>query len=152
MCTFLVMCMLITHARTPIPVSKVHKADPSTKIFVYRNSIKALNWFTDVREKLDDPAYSGWFIKFRDYKGQYKHTWHDAHARAHNCARHLTHAHNCARHLTHARTHSRTHARTHIYRVCFEIINPSVPEAKAASMYAGTRSIMLSYAPSLRPV
>jgi len=47
----------------------VHKADPTTKIFVYRNAIKALNWFTSIREKLDDPQYAGWFIKFKDYKG-----------------------------------------------------------------------------------
>lgn len=44
-------------------------ADPGVKVFVYRNSIKALNWFTAVREKLDDPQYSGWFVKFKDYKG-----------------------------------------------------------------------------------
>ena len=33
-------------------------------------SIKALNWFSSVREKLDDPQYSGWFIKFSG-KGNY---------------------------------------------------------------------------------
>lgn len=31
--------------------------------------IRALNWYSSVREKLDDPAYSGWFVKFKDYKG-----------------------------------------------------------------------------------
>ena len=31
-----------------------------------RNTIKALNWFGSVREKLDDPNYAGWFIRFRD--------------------------------------------------------------------------------------
>jgi hypothetical protein len=36
----------------------------STRVGVYRNTIKALNWMTSVREKLDDPAYSGWFIPF----------------------------------------------------------------------------------------
>lgn len=29
------------------------------RVWVYRNTIKALNWFASVREKLDDPAYSG---------------------------------------------------------------------------------------------
>ena len=36
----------------------------STRVGVYRNTIKALNWFSSVREKLDDPAFSGWFIPF----------------------------------------------------------------------------------------
>ena len=31
---------------------------------MYRNIVKALPWFTSVREKLTDPAYSGWFLKF----------------------------------------------------------------------------------------
>ena len=26
--------------------------------------VKALPWFSTVREKLDDPQYSGWFLKF----------------------------------------------------------------------------------------
>ena len=47
----------------------VRKASNTTRIGVYRNSIKALNWFTEVREKLDDPAFAGWFIKFKDYQG-----------------------------------------------------------------------------------
>lgn len=33
--------------------------NPSTNVFVYRNLVKALPWFTSVREKLDDPQYSG---------------------------------------------------------------------------------------------
>lgn len=39
------------------------------RVWVYRNTIKALNWYTSVRVKLDDPAYAGWFIKFKDYHG-----------------------------------------------------------------------------------
>ena len=39
------------------------------RVWVYRNTIKALNWYTSVREKLDDPAYAGWFVKFKDYQG-----------------------------------------------------------------------------------
>ena len=37
-----------------------------TRVFVYRNLVKALPWYTSVREKLEDPAYSGWFLKFKD--------------------------------------------------------------------------------------
>lgn len=63
------------------------------------NTIKALNWYvtggiqwadlflfsnlpphhryTSVREKLDDPAYAGWFMRFKDYKGpQSNHSYH----------------------------------------------------------------------------
>ena len=29
--------------------------------------LQALNWYTSVRVKLDDPKYSTWFIKFRGY-------------------------------------------------------------------------------------
>lgn len=52
----------------------VQAADPGVpgeqpRVWVYRNTIKALNWYTSVREKLDDPAYSGWFVRFKDYTG-----------------------------------------------------------------------------------
>ena len=39
------------------------------RVWVYRNTIKALNWFASVREKLDDPAYNGWFVRFANYTG-----------------------------------------------------------------------------------
>lgn len=39
-------------------------ANPDSKVFVYRNLVKALPWYTIVREKLANPAYSGWFLKF----------------------------------------------------------------------------------------
>lgn len=39
-------------------------ASPGTKVMVYRNMIKALPWFTSVREKITDPAYSRWFMNF----------------------------------------------------------------------------------------
>ena len=39
---------------------------PHARIFVYRNMIKALPWFTTVREKLTDPAYAPWFMNFSD--------------------------------------------------------------------------------------
>lgn len=38
--------------------------NPASHVFVYRNLIKALPWFASVREKLEDPAYAGWFLKF----------------------------------------------------------------------------------------
>lgn len=42
----------------------IKKANPDTKVWVYRNLVKALPWYTSVREKLCDPAYEGWFLKF----------------------------------------------------------------------------------------
>lgn len=39
------------------------------KVFVYRNLVKALNWFTAVRSILDDPAYSGFFLRFSGASG-----------------------------------------------------------------------------------
>ncbi|GAB5362746.1 hypothetical protein AAMO2058_000824700 [Amorphochlora amoebiformis] len=38
--------------------------NPASHVFVYRNLVKALPWFSSVREKLDDPNYSGFFLKF----------------------------------------------------------------------------------------
>eukprot|EP01065_Artemidia_motanka_P034933 TRINITY_DN42915_c0_g1_i1.p1 TRINITY_DN42915_c0_g1~~TRINITY_DN42915_c0_g1_i1.p1 ORF type:complete len:440 (+),score=155.68 TRINITY_DN42915_c0_g1_i1:56-1375(+) len=49
--------------------AKMTKAlSKDTHVFVYRNVVKALPWFTAVREKLDDPAYAGWFLKFDQSK------------------------------------------------------------------------------------
>jgi len=47
-------------------------ADPgvegySPRVWTYRNSIKALNWYSSVRTKLDDPKYSSWFAKFKGF-------------------------------------------------------------------------------------
>jgi hypothetical protein len=39
--------------------------DSRTKVFVYRNMVKALPWYTSVREKIVDPAYSGFFLPFK---------------------------------------------------------------------------------------
>jgi hypothetical protein len=36
----------------------------NTQVFVYRNFVKALPYFTFVREKIQDHAYSGWFSTF----------------------------------------------------------------------------------------
>ena len=46
-------------------VNAVHAINPRARTFVYRNLVKALPWFTSVREKLDDPAYSGFFLRFK---------------------------------------------------------------------------------------
>ena len=46
----------------------VRAVDRGVKIGVYRSAIKALPWMKVVREKLEDPNYSGWFVKFADYK------------------------------------------------------------------------------------
>lgn len=40
------------------------------RVWVYRNKIKALNWFSSVREKLDDPQFAGWFVRFKNYRGR----------------------------------------------------------------------------------
>ena len=40
----------------------------------YRNKIKGLNWYRSVRDKLDDPRYAGWFVKFRNYTGRASNT------------------------------------------------------------------------------
>ena len=42
------------------------KLNADSNVFVYRNLVKALPWFKTVREKLDDPNYSGFFLKFAD--------------------------------------------------------------------------------------
>jgi len=47
-------------------------ADPGVegynpRVWAYRNSIKALNWYSSVRKKLDDPKYSSWFAKFEGF-------------------------------------------------------------------------------------
>jgi hypothetical protein len=37
---------------------------PSTKIWIYRNLAQAYAEFVQIREKLEDPLYSGWFLRF----------------------------------------------------------------------------------------
>ena len=38
---------------------------------MYRNLVKALSWYADVSEKLNDPNYSGWFLQFDSAKKNY---------------------------------------------------------------------------------
>ena len=33
--------------------------NPKTHVWIYRNLVKALSWYSDVGAKLADPAYSG---------------------------------------------------------------------------------------------
>jgi len=54
-------------------VATKQAADGCTKkknvhVFVYRNIVKALPWFKAVRDKLDDPAFEGFFLKFDPLK------------------------------------------------------------------------------------
>ena len=44
----------------------VKAATPSARVFVYRNLVKALPWYSQVREKMLDPAYAGWFLRYSD--------------------------------------------------------------------------------------
>lgn len=50
--------------RLALQVAMTTEVSPSTKVWVYRNSILALPWYTTVREKIEDPAYSAWFMPF----------------------------------------------------------------------------------------
>jgi hypothetical protein len=52
--------------RLVIQADAVKNISSSSKVFVYRNLVKALPWYTSVRQKLVDPAYSGFFLKFKD--------------------------------------------------------------------------------------
>ena len=52
--------------RLLIQAQTIKSINPSSKVFVYRNLVKALPWFTDIREKLLDPNYNKyWFLKFK---------------------------------------------------------------------------------------
>jgi hypothetical protein len=69
---FLLVWFLLHLHRATNQAEKVLALDPGIpgeqpRVWVYRNTIKALNWFASVREKLDDPAYSGWFVRFANY-------------------------------------------------------------------------------------
>jgi hypothetical protein len=44
--------------------AQMTKASGGKHVFVYRNIVKALPWFSSVREKLLDPLYAGWFLRF----------------------------------------------------------------------------------------
>lgn len=43
--------------------------NPKSKVFTYRNLVKALPWYSEVRELLEKPEYSGFFLKFKKSDG-----------------------------------------------------------------------------------
>lgn len=43
----------------------VKAVNNDTRIWVYRNLVKALPWYSSVQAKINDPAYSGWFLHFK---------------------------------------------------------------------------------------
>ena len=45
-------------------VEKTTAASPDTTVWVYRNGMKALPWYTLVRKKVTDPKYAKWFMSF----------------------------------------------------------------------------------------
>jgi hypothetical protein len=50
--------------------AKITKTNnPDSHVFVYRNLVKALPWFSSVRKILDDPAYAGFFLRFNNPNG-----------------------------------------------------------------------------------
>jgi hypothetical protein len=44
--------------------ARMTKASGGAHVWVYRNIVKALPWFSSVRAKLLNPAYAGWFLRF----------------------------------------------------------------------------------------
>ena len=46
------------------------------KVWVYRNLVKALPWYSSVREKITDPSYSGFFLKFKEGGSNGTNKWH----------------------------------------------------------------------------
>lgn len=53
-------------ARLITQAAMVKAVNPNTHVWIYRNLVKALSWYKAVGDKLADPAYSGWFLHFRD--------------------------------------------------------------------------------------
>ena len=56
--------------------SMTKAVSPNSHVFVYRNLVKALPWYTSVREKISDPAYAGWFLAFKPGGSFPNGTWH----------------------------------------------------------------------------
>jgi len=55
------------------------KINQNTHVWVYRNIVKALPWFSTVREKLENPQYWGWFLHYKNASGNTASTnlYHD---------------------------------------------------------------------------
>jgi hypothetical protein len=58
---------LITKQAEMVYADKPGVEGEMPRVWAYRNTIKALNWYSSVRMKLDDPAYAGWFVKFKGF-------------------------------------------------------------------------------------
>lgn len=54
----------------------IKAAFPSTRVFVYRNIVKALNWYSSVRYALDNTSFSSWFISFAPGGSLPNGSWH----------------------------------------------------------------------------
>jgi len=54
-------------AETPLvqQALALHAANPAQRVWVYRNLVIAYPWFPSARQKLVDPAYAGWFLRFK---------------------------------------------------------------------------------------
>ena len=44
----------------------IKAANPASHVFLYQNTVKALPWMSEVRAKLVDPQYEGFFLKFKE--------------------------------------------------------------------------------------
>ena len=55
---------LLKQAQMTRKVAITSPATQASRVFVYRNLVKALPWFSSVRKILDDPQYEGFFLKF----------------------------------------------------------------------------------------
>jgi hypothetical protein len=53
-----------TNERLLVQAGMTKVANPSTKVWVYRNSAYGYPWYDTVRFILDDDAYSPWFLKY----------------------------------------------------------------------------------------
>jgi hypothetical protein len=51
-------------------------ANPGQRVWTYKNIVKALPWMREVREKLEDPAYAGWFLTFKEGGVFPNKSWH----------------------------------------------------------------------------
>eukprot|EP00759_Apiculatamorpha_spiralis_P009672 PhF_6_TR16920/c0_g1_i2/m.25418 len=45
-------------------ITKSNPLNKGVRVWVYKNLVKALPWMTDIRVKISDPQYSGWFLPF----------------------------------------------------------------------------------------
>lgn len=46
-------------------------ANPKLRCFVYRNLVKALPWYSSVRNVINDAAFADWFLLFANTTGPF---------------------------------------------------------------------------------